>query len=138
MNRTLKKLCAWIRDSWCKFSVLFSFYVFYLSTGTSWPKKLPYLFFFFFCQSCWELCYPSMFSINRVGSYFFCFNPAVSFSVLLFTTLPQYSMLYFIVNIQKVICNIPLVSVGILSVEGAPENNVHETHYGKEWFTMRC
>ena len=96
------------------------------------------IFFFFFCQSCWELCYPSMFSINRVGSYFFCFNPAVSFSVLLFTTLPQYSMLYFIVNIQKVICNIPLVSVGILSVEGAPENNVHETHYGKEWFTMRC
>jgi len=35
-------------------------------------------------------------------------------------------------------CNIPLVSVGITSVEGVPESNVHETHYGEECFTTRC
>ena len=33
-------------------------------------------------------------------------------------------------------CNIPLVSIGFTSVEGAPESNVHETHYGEECFMM--
>jgi len=35
-------------------------------------------------------------------------------------------------------CNIPLVSIGTISIEGAPENNVHETHYVKECFTTQC
>ena len=34
-------------------------------------------------------------------------------------------------------CNIPLVSIGIISVEGTPENNVHETHYSEECFTTQ-
>jgi len=32
-------------------------------------------------------------------------------------------------------CNIPLVSIGIIPVKGAPEGNVQETHYGEECFT---
>jgi len=43
----------------------------------------------------------------------FCFNPAVPFSVLLFTALPQYSLLYFIVNIQKVIVLIVTITLGL-------------------------
>jgi hypothetical protein len=30
------------------------------------------------------------------------------------------------------LCNIPLVSIGVISVEGVPENNVHEIHYDEE------
>ena len=36
------------------------------------------------------------------------------------------------------LCNIPLVNIGVISVEGAPEINVHETHYGEECFTTQC
>jgi len=35
-------------------------------------------------------------------------------------------------------CNIPPVSIGIISVKGPPESNVHETHYGEECFTTQC
>ena len=42
------------------------------------------------------------------------------------------------ISLKGVECNIPLVSIGIISVRGAPESNVHETHYGEECFTTRC
>jgi len=35
-------------------------------------------------------------------------------------------------------CNILLVSTGIISVGGAPESDVHETHYGDECFATQC
>ena len=41
------------------------------------------------------------------------------------------------ISLRGVECNIPLVSIGIISVEGTPENNVHETHYGEECFTTQ-
>jgi len=42
------------------------------------------------------------------------------------------------ISLRGVECNIPLVSIEIISVEGPPERNVHETHYGEEYFTTRC
>ena len=36
------------------------------------------------------------------------------------------------ISLRGVECNIPLVSIGIISVKGTPESNVHETHYGEE------
>ena len=38
---------------------------------------------------------------------------------------------------SDVICNIPLVNIGITSVEGVLERNVHETHCGDECFTTQ-
>jgi len=40
--------------------------------------------------------------------------------------------------LRGVECNIPLVNIGVISVEGAPEINVHETHYDEECFTTQC
>ena len=39
------------------------------------------------------------------------------------------------ISLRGVECNIPLVSIEIISVEGVPESNIHETHYGEECFT---
>jgi len=39
------------------------------------------------------------------------------------------------ISLRGVECNIPLVSIGIIPVKGAPEGNVQETHYGEECFT---
>ena len=58
-----------------------------------------------------------------------------------FKLLREWGPLFFIhssttITTVRTHCNIPLVSIGIISVEGAPESDVHETHYGKEW--LRC
>jgi len=42
------------------------------------------------------------------------------------------------ISLRGVECNIPLVSIEIISVKGAPEGNVHESHYGEECFTTQC
>jgi len=41
----------------------------------------------------------------------------------------------FLEIINKQMCNIPLVSIGIIPVKGALEGNVQETHYSEECFT---
>jgi len=51
--------------------------------------------------------------------------------------LPVYPHFPSVFRVLVITCNIPLVSIGITLVEGVPERNVHETHYGDECFTTQ-